>query len=138
MSSKKVQRFLEEELENNNDYFNNMFKTVDKNIILDNEQRKQMGINGRKKVEKEYNKKKNARKKTIDMQLKERDKSIATMTKQNRKKRMEAKTCQEFIGYKRMFKNGICEVDDGVYSQTIEFNVFRNLPSVSFTHCYES
>lgn len=79
-------------------------------------------IKKNKMEQKRISNEKKAVNKNINQKLKERDKAISDKTKTNRKKRLRANNLCQFIGYKHMFKNGICEVDDGVFSQTLEFS----------------
>lgn len=62
------------------------------------------------------------KKKTIAQQLKERDKELSGRTGRQRAKRRRAKDVTDYIGYERMFKDGMCEVEEGLYSETIEFS----------------
>ena len=61
------------------------------------------------------------RAKSISQQLKERDKSIAETSKFNHGKRNRADNVIDYIGYDKMFYDGICEVEEGVFSQTLAF-----------------
>ena len=69
--------------------------------------------------------------KSISAKLKERDKAISDRTKINRNKRKQANNVVDFIGYEKMFKDGICEVEEGVFSQTISF------PDISYQSARE-
>lgn len=59
--------------------------------------------------------------KSIKNQLKDRDKELSKRTDIARKKRARAKDVLDFIGYERMYQDGICEVEDGLFSSTIAF-----------------
>lgn len=61
------------------------------------------------------------RTKSISQQLKERDKSLAETSKLNQGKRNKADNLIDYIGYDKMFYDGICEVEEGVFSQTLAF-----------------
>ena len=75
--------------------------------------------------------KKIAKKKTIAQQLKERDKELTKKTKAKREARCHAKDVLSYIGYNRMYKDGICELEDGLYSQTLTF------PDISYQSARE-
>lgn len=55
----------------------------------------------------------------IKKQLKDRDKELSDRTKSARAKRRNAKDVVSYLGYNRMFEDGICEVEEGLYSSTI-------------------
>ena len=71
------------------------------------------------------------RRKTIAQQLKERDKELTKKTKAKREGRSHAKDVLAFIGYNRMYQDGICELEDGLYSQTLAF------PDISYQSARE-
>lgn len=79
-------------------------------------------LNKNKKEYKEIQKKQKKQKKSISKQLKERDRAISDKTRNNRAKRQKTNNLVDYIPYTRMFKNGICEVEEGIFSQTIEFS----------------
>lgn len=60
--------------------------------------------------------------KSINKQLKERDKELSGKTEDQRYKRKVAKDVLSFIGYNRMYEDGICEVEEGLFSSTMEFS----------------
>lgn len=62
------------------------------------------------------------KKKSIAKQLKERDRELSTKTKKQRDKRRKAKHVTGYIGYDLMFKTGICQVEEGLYSETVQFS----------------
>lgn len=59
---------------------------------------------------------------TVAEQLKDREIELSKKYAKQRKARRGAKDVVDFIGYNTMFENGICEVEDGLYSETIEFD----------------
>lgn len=59
--------------------------------------------------------------KSIKKQLKDRDKELSKCTDIARKKRQNAKDVLSYIGYERMYQDGICEVEEGLFSSTIAF-----------------
>lgn len=59
--------------------------------------------------------------KSIKKQLKERDKELSTRTDRARARRRNAGDVLSFIGYERMFIDGVCEVEEGLYSESMEF-----------------
>lgn len=72
-------------------------------------------------AKKERSKQKKHRK-TIQQQLKERDKELVKKTSFQRAKRRNAKDTASFLGYESMFSDGICEVESGLFSRTISFS----------------
>lgn len=60
--------------------------------------------------------------KSVKKQLKDRDKELSNSTKAARRKRQGAKDVVSYLGYNRMFQDGICEVEEGLYSSTIAFS----------------
>lgn len=58
---------------------------------------------------------------SIKAQLKNRDKELSSVTKAARKKRSSAKDVLHYIGYNSMYVDGICEVEEGLFSETIAF-----------------
>lgn len=59
--------------------------------------------------------------KSITEQLKARDRSLSKITKNIKRKRRNANNVVDFIGYENMFRDGICEVEKGIFSQTLKF-----------------
>lgn len=60
--------------------------------------------------------------KSIKSQLKDRDKELSDKTKDARRKREAAKTVTAYIGYNKMYQDGICEVEEGLFSSSIAFD----------------
>lgn len=58
---------------------------------------------------------------SIKAQLKNRDKELSSIIKAARKKRSSAKDVLHYIGYNSMYVDGICEVEEGLFSETIAF-----------------
>lgn len=58
---------------------------------------------------------------SIKAQLKNRDKELSSITKTARKKRSSAKDVLHYIGYNSMYVDGVCEVEEGLFSETIAF-----------------
>lgn len=86
-----------------------------KKIIKNNDKAIQKEINKREKIQKTHTK-------SISQQLKERDKAISDKSLKFRNKRKKSKDVISYIGYERMFMDGICEVEPGIYSVTLEFS----------------
>ena len=63
-----------------------------------------------------------AKAKSVTKQLKERDKELSGRTTRQRAARRRANNVTDYIGYERMFKNGLCEVEEGLYSETLAFS----------------
>lgn len=59
---------------------------------------------------------------SVKSQLKDRDKELSTKTEGFRKKRERAKSVVEYIGYNKMFQDGICEVEEGLFSASLAFD----------------
>lgn len=77
-----------------------------------------------KKLQKETNSKlrDNAKSnKSIQKQLRERDKELSQKNELARYRRKTAKDVVSFIGYNRMYEDGICEVEEGMFSSCICF-----------------
>ena len=62
------------------------------------------------------------RTKTIREQIKEKDRELSERTKNQRKARAGAKNVYDAIAFNYMFQNGICEVEEGLYSESIRFD----------------
>lgn len=58
---------------------------------------------------------------SVKSQLKDRDKELSDKTKDARRKRVTAKNVSDYIGYNRMYQDGICEVEEGLFSTSIAF-----------------
>ena len=59
---------------------------------------------------------------SVKSQLKDRDKELSEKTESFRRKRESAKDVVSYIGYDRMFQDGICEVEDGLFSASLSFD----------------
>ncbi len=62
------------------------------------------------------------RTKSIKAQLKERDRELSARTADARRRRDRASDTAGLLGYKLMHADGICEVEDGVFSQTLSLS----------------
>lgn len=60
--------------------------------------------------------------KSVKSQLKDRDKELSAKTEGFRRKRESAKSVVEYIGYNKMYQDGICEVEDGLFSASLAFD----------------
>lgn len=65
---------------------------------------------------------KRPKKQSVDARLKAESKSSKKNMLKKLRARNTAKTVQAAIGYNKMFEDGICEVEVGVYSRTIRFS----------------
>jgi len=63
-----------------------------------------------------------ARNKTISKQIKERDRELSGASQKQRRRRAAATDVYDAIGFERIFRNGICEVEGGLYSETLAFS----------------
>lgn len=59
---------------------------------------------------------------SVKSQLKDRDKELSDKTADARRKRESAKTVTDYIGYNAMYQDGICEVEEGLFSASIAFD----------------
>lgn len=59
---------------------------------------------------------------SVKRQLKDRDKELSHKTEDFRRKRLKAKTITQYIGYNAMYQDGICEVEEGLFSSSISFD----------------
>ena len=59
---------------------------------------------------------------SIKSQLKDRDKELSDKMADARKKRDSAKDVVNYIGYNKMYQDGICEVEEGMFSSSIAFD----------------
>lgn len=60
--------------------------------------------------------------KSVKGQLKDRDKELTAKTEGFRRRRERAKSVVEYIGYNRMYQDGICEVEEGLFSASLAFD----------------
>ena len=59
---------------------------------------------------------------SVKSQLKDRDRELSTKTKEARRRREAAKDVVSYIGYEKMYQDGICEVEEGLFSATLAFS----------------
>lgn len=59
---------------------------------------------------------------SVKTQLKDRDKELSDKTADARKKRASAKNVVQYLGYNAMHQDGICEVEEGLFSASIAFD----------------
>lgn len=69
--------------------------------------------------------------KSVKAHLRERDKRLKQEGKERARKLARAKDTRMAIGYERMYRDGICEVEPGLFSQTLAF------PDVSYQSARE-
>ncbi len=62
------------------------------------------------------------RSRSIERRMKDQEKQLTDQTSEQRKKRRAAKDVYGAIGFDLMYKDGICQVEDGLFSQTIAFD----------------
>lgn len=58
---------------------------------------------------------------SLKAQLKQRDKELSDVMRKTVEKRRKAKNVINWLGYNSMFVDGICEVEEGLFSETIAF-----------------
>ena len=84
-----------------------------------------------KRKKKEAKKAEKEAKKTyssVKSQLKDRDKELSDKMADARKKRDSAKDVVNYIGYNKMYQDGICEVEEGMFSSSDRSRSARNAP----------
>lgn len=59
---------------------------------------------------------------SVKTQLKNRDEELSQQTAVARRKRETAKDVVSYLGYNRMYQDGVCEVEEGLFSSTIAFD----------------
>lgn len=62
------------------------------------------------------------RAKDIASRIKSESRELGKATEQKRIKRRHSKGVYDAIAFGRMFRNGICEVEEGLFSETVEFD----------------
>lgn len=67
-------------------------------------------------------KKPRPRSRSIERRMKDQEKQLTDQTSEQRKKRRAAKDVYGAIGFDLMYEDGICQVEDGLFSQTIAFD----------------
>lgn len=59
--------------------------------------------------------------KSLKSQLRDRDKQLSDTMREAREKRRSAKNVLGLIGYNAMYQDGVCEVEEGLFSESIAF-----------------
>jgi len=59
--------------------------------------------------------------KSVKKQLQDRDKLLSERTTEQRLARKSARNIVDYIGYNAMYRDGICEIETGLYSSSIAF-----------------
>lgn len=67
-------------------------------------------------------KKSRSRSRSIERRMKDQEKQLTDQTSEQRRKRHAAKDVYGAIGFDLMYKDGICQVEEGLFSQTISFD----------------
>jgi type IV secretory pathway VirB4 component len=62
------------------------------------------------------------KRKSLKQLARENEKGLTEQTRQQRKKRSRAKDVYNAIGFDYMFEDGTCQVEDGLFSQTLAFS----------------
>ena len=76
----------------------------------------------RKQLKQERSKAKARAKTDVNKRLRDQEKELSTQTKAKRRARFAAKDVFNYIGYDALYKDGIAQVEDGLFSQTIRFS----------------
>ena len=63
-----------------------------------------------------------ARAKSVNQRLRERDQELRDRTRKSRERRAAATDVYNAVGFERMFRNGLCEVEEGLFSETLRFS----------------
>ena len=63
-----------------------------------------------------------ARRKSLSARMREQERQLTDQTANQRKKRRAAKDVYGAIGYDFLYRDGICQVEEGLFSQTIAFD----------------
>ena len=58
---------------------------------------------------------------SLDRKIREQEKELSTLNESRRRRRAAAKDVYNAIGFDAMYKDGICQVEEGLFSQTIAF-----------------
>lgn len=58
---------------------------------------------------------------SLDRKIREQEKELSTLNESRRRKRAAAKDVYNAIGFDAMYRDGICQVEEGLFSQTIAF-----------------
>ncbi|MDU6011479.1 MAG: hypothetical protein E6Y86_05480 [Slackia sp.] len=58
---------------------------------------------------------------SLDRKIREQEKELSTLNESRRRRRASAKDVFNAIGFDAMYKDGICQVEEGLFSQTIAF-----------------
>ena len=66
---------------------------------------------------------------SLDRKIREQEKELSTLNESRRRKRAAAKDVYNAIGFDAMYRDGICQVEEGLFSQTI---AFESAPSEQF------
>ena len=80
-------------------------------------------------------KKSRSRSRSIERRMKDQEKQLTDQTSEQRRKRHAAKDVYGAIGFDLMYEDGICQVEDGLFSQTISFD---DISYVSQSQCGRS
>ena len=67
-------------------------------------------------------KKPRSRSRSIERRMKDQEKQLTDQTAEQRRRRHAAKDVYGAIGFDLMYEDGICQVEDGLFSQTIAFD----------------
>lgn len=59
---------------------------------------------------------------SLQRRLKAQEKELSTLNAEQRRRRAAAKDVYSAIGYNAMYRDGICEVEEGLFSQTVSFS----------------
>ncbi|WP_448983994.1 VirB4-like conjugal transfer ATPase, CD1110 family [Olsenella uli] len=76
----------------------------------------------RERSNREKPKKARSRSRSIERRMKDQEKQLTDQTSEQRRRRRAAKDVYGAIGFDLMYRDGICQVEDGLFSQTIAFD----------------
>lgn len=66
--------------------------------------------------------KKRARSASVSKRMREQEKELASLNEEKRQRRFRAKDVYAYIGYDLLYEDGIAQVEEGLFSQTIAFS----------------
>ena len=62
------------------------------------------------------------RPRSVERRIREQEKQLTDQTAAQRRKRRAARDVYSAVGFDLMYKDGICQVEEGLFSQTIAFD----------------
>lgn len=66
--------------------------------------------------------KKRGPRRSVESRLRDQERQLAEQNESQRRKRRRAKDAYNAVGFDLMYRNGVCQVEDGLFSQTVAFD----------------